>query len=112
MWPGKSPGGLSVLALAQATDGGALLADRAYQTKELLAQFDEQADLRLITPRNGGEEKGALISRLRERIATTFSQLHDRFVDRVYSRCFHGLWNSVKLKVLHLNFCHAGLLSH
>ena len=72
-----SPGGLSVLALAQATDGGTLLADRAYQTKELLAQFDEQADLRLITPRNGGEEKGALISRLRERIATTFSQLQD-----------------------------------
>jgi len=84
MWPGKSPGGLSVLALAQATDGGTLLADRAYQTKELLAQFDEQADLRLITPRNGGEEKGALIRRLRERIATTFSQLHDRFVDQLH----------------------------
>ena len=100
------------LALAQSTDGGIMLADRAYQTKELETQLDEQADLLLITPKNCGDENRALISSLRERIETTFSQLHDRFIDRVYSRSFHGLWSTVKLKILHLNFCHAGLLTH
>ena len=108
--PANTPDQDAALALAQATDGGTLLADRAYQTKDLEVQFNEQADLLLVTPQNCGEEKRALISSLRERIETTFSQLHDRFVDRVYSRSFHGLWNTVKLKILHLNFCHAGLL--
>ena len=110
--PANTPDQDAALALAQATDGGTLLADRAYQTNELQTQFGEQADLLLITPKNCGEANRALISSLRERVETTFSQLHDRFVDRVYSRSFHGLWNTVKLKVLHLNFCHAGLLTN
>lgn len=100
------------LALAQAVDGGVLLADRAYQTKEMETLFDEQAELTLVTPKNSGAQNRALVSSLRERIETTFSQLHDRFIDRVYSRSFHGLWSTVKLKILHLNFCHAGLLTH
>ena len=100
------------LALAQAVDGGILLADNAYQTKEMERLFDEQAELTLVTPKNSDQQYRALISSLRERIETTFSQLHDRFVDRVYSRSFHGLWNTVKLKILHLNFCQAGLLTH
>lgn len=98
------------LALAQAVDGGVVLADRAYQTKETETLLDEQAELTLVTPKNPGTANRALISSLRERIETTFSQLHDRFIDRVYSRSFHGLWNAVKLKILHLNFCNAGLL--
>lgn len=49
---------------------------------------------------------------LEERIETPFSQLHNSFVDRVYSRSFHGLWNTGKLKILHLNFCHKGFLIH
>lgn len=110
--PANTPDQDAALALAQATDGGVLLADRAYQTKELEQEFEKQAELVLITPKNCGEENKALISSLRERIETTFSQLHDRFIDRVYSRSFHGLWNTVKLKILHLNFCHMGLLSH
>ena len=102
----------AALALAQAADGGILLADKAYRGKELETLFDEQADLLLITPGNRGDANRALISGLRERIETTFSQLYERFIDRVYSRSFHGLWNTVKLKILHLNFCHAGLLSY
>lgn len=102
----------AALALAQSVDSGMLLADKAYQTKELESLFEDQAELVLVTPNNCGEQNRALISSLRERIETTFSQLHDRFIDRVYSRSFHGLWNTVKLKILHFNFCHTGLLSH
>lgn len=98
------------LALAQGVDGGVLLADKAYQTKEMETLFEQQAELTLVTPKNVDTANRALVSSLRERIETTFSQLHDRFVDRVYSRSFHGLWNAVKLKILHLNFCNAGLL--
>ncbi len=47
---------------------------------------------------------------MRERIETTFSCLWGRFVDRVFSRSFHGLWNTIKLKMLHYNLCLAGIL--
>ena len=100
------------LALAQSVDGGILLADKAYQTQEIETQLLTQAELVLITPKNCGKQHKALISSLRERIETTFSQLHERFVDRVRSRSFNGLWSTVKLKILHLNFCQAGLLTN
>lgn len=99
------------LALAQAVDGGVLLADRAYAGEALGEQFLEQAELLVITTKNCGVANRPLISSLRERIETTYSQLYARFVDRVLSRSFHGLWTTVKLKILHLNFCHAGLLT-
>lgn len=105
-WPDKD----LAAALAQAVNGGILIADRAYQDDELEQWLREEADLILLTPKNCGEAHRPLVSSLRERIETTFSQLCDRFVDRVRSRSFYGLWNTVKLKMLHLNLCNAGLL--
>jgi hypothetical protein len=66
----------------------------------------------LLTPAdaNTGQAK-ALISSLRERIETTFSQLWRLFVDRVYSRSWNGLWTTIKLKMLHFNLASAGLIS-
>jgi hypothetical protein len=29
----------------------------------------------------------------------------------VFSRSWLGLWNTIQLKVIHYNLCHAGLLS-
>lgn len=98
------------IALAQAVDGGTVIADRIYLTRELCDTLAEEDGLLLITPGNCGQQYRALISSLRERIETTFSQLCERFVDRVRSRSFHGLWNTIKLKMLHLNLCQAGLL--
>ena len=97
-------------ALSQAVEGGTVIADRVYLSKELSASLAEEAGLLLITPRNCGKAYRPLISSLRERIETTFSQLCERFVDRVRSRSFGGLWNTIKLKMLHLNLCMAGLL--
>lgn len=101
-------------ALAWAVDGGVVLADRAYQAGEQAGELAhwlaQEADLLLITPGNCGPVYRPLISSLRERVETTFSQLCERFVDRVRSRSFAGLWSAIRLKMLHFNLCHAGVL--
>jgi IS5 family transposase len=98
------------LALAEAVDGGVLLADRGYRGAEIENQLAESNDMTLITPLTC-PEKRALISSVRERVETVFSQLWSRFVDRVFSRSWNGLWNTIKLKMLHLNLCQAGILA-
>ena len=105
----------TALALALAVDGGVVLADLGYHSKEdeLAQTLADEADLLLIIPADAGEKtnpRRALVSCLRERIETTFSGLWNRFSDRVYSRSWQGLWSSLKLKMLHFNLCHAGLL--
>lgn len=97
-------------ALAWAVDGGTLLCDGGYRSGPLARLLGEEAELLLITPQEAGTRRG-LVSGLRQRVETTFSQMWARFIDRVYSRSWHGLWNSIKLKMLHYNLCHAGLLS-
>ncbi len=52
-----------------------------------------------------------MLSQVRQGIETTFSQLWRKFVDRVFSRSWLGLWNTLQLKVLFYNLGHAGLLS-
>jgi hypothetical protein len=99
-------------ALAEVLDGGILLADLGYQdAQELEPLLWEELGLLLITPAHAPKEQRALISSVRERIETTFSGLWSRFVDRVFSRSWHGLWNTIKLKMLHYNLCQTGILS-
>ena len=99
------------LALAQAVDGGTLLADLGYRdAKALEPLLWDEWDLLLVTPAHAGHDHRALVSSVRERIETCFSGLWSRFVDRVFSRSFHGLWNTIKLKMLHYNLCQAGVL--
>ncbi|HEX8710215.1 MAG TPA: IS982 family transposase [Pyrinomonadaceae bacterium] len=97
-------------ALSQAVDGGIVLCDGGYRSAPLARSLAEESEILLITPQESGARR-ALISSLRERVETTFSQLWTRFVDRVFSRSWHGLWNTIKLKMLHYNLCRAGLLS-
>ncbi len=100
-------------ALAQAVDGGTLLADLGYRdAKALEPLLWDELDLLLVTPAHAGQKHRALVSSVRERIETCFSGLWSRFVDRVFSRSFHGLWNTIKLKMLHYNLCQAGVLPH
>jgi hypothetical protein len=98
------------VALSQAVDGGIVLCDGGYRSAPLACALAEEAELLLITPQESGVRR-ALVSSLRERVETTFSELWARFVDRVFSRSWHGLWNTIKLKMLHYNLCRAGLLS-
>jgi transposase len=98
--------------LGEAVDGGVALADCGYRSQPLEEAIAEEAELLLITPADlpKGSERRALISGLRERVETTFSQLWNRFADRVLSRSWNGLWNTLKLKMLHFNLCHVGYL--
>ncbi len=99
------------LALGLAVDGGIALADLGYRGAELSEALASEAELLLITPADADTRAHrALLSSRRERIETSFSQLWNRFVDRVFSRSFAGLWNTIKLKMLHYNLCHAGLI--
>jgi IS5 family transposase len=98
------------LTLAQAVDGGIALGDLGYNGKEMAQLLADEAHLLLLTPDVVGRHQH-LIKSQRARIETCFSQLCDRFLDRVFSRSWQGLWNTIKLKVLHYNLCHAGILS-
>jgi transposase len=107
-WNDRDP----ALALAWSVRGGIGLADLGYRSRPLEQMLAEEADLLLLTPASAGKnrEQRALISSVRERVETTFSALWARFVDRVFSRSWEGLWSTIKLKILHYNFCQAGLL--
>jgi transposase len=109
-WDDRDP----ALALCWAVEGGAVLADLGYTGEGLAAALDSEAEVLLLTPADGGARKSArraLLSSVRERVETTLSQMWGRFVDRVFSRSWAGLWATIKLKLLHYNLVHAGLLS-
>jgi hypothetical protein len=109
-WDDRDP----ALALCWAVEGGAVLADLGYRGGELTVSLSEEADVLLLTPADGGARKSArraLLSSVRERVETTLSQMWSRFVDRVFSRSWAGLWTTIKLKLLHYNLAHAGILS-
>lgn len=102
-------------ALAEALEGGVVLADVGYRdVKEVEdALFDEWGVILVTPPHAGlvGSVSRILVSSLRERVETCFSCLWHRFVDRVFSRSWEGLWNTIKLKMLHYNLCKAGIIS-
>jgi hypothetical protein len=89
--------------------GGAVLSDLGYRDKALVAFLEADYGLVVVNPLLAGQKR-ALISSLRERVETTFSSLWHRFVDRVFSRSFPGLWSTIQLKILHFNLCQTGKL--
>src|SRR4029453_1018517 len=96
-------------ALAWATGGGCCLADWGYRGRALQDLLLAEAELLLLTTAEATDRR-PLISSLRERVETPFSQLWERFIDRVFSRSWDGLWNTIKLKTLHLNLCLNGII--
>ena len=91
---------------------GVCLADCGYSGAEFTAELLSADGLLVITRADLMDtDQRALHSSVRERVETTFSQLWTRFVTRVYSRSWHGLWNTIKLKMLEYNLCHAGIIS-
>ena len=106
--PDKDPDVMHTL-LAWAA-GGAVLGDRGYRDQALIAELEAEYGLTFLHPGQAGDKR-RLISQVRERIETTYSSLSNRFIDRVLSRSWQGLWNTVLLKVLHYNLCQAGRLA-
>ena len=105
-WNDRDP----ILALTVATDGGVVLGDLGYRGPEPADLLAEEVDLLLIT-RADAPEKRELISSVRQQIETLFSQLWHMFIDRVFSRSWLGLWNTIKLKLLAYNLCLTGIVS-
>ncbi len=100
-------------ALAQFPEGEALcLADWGDSGAEFCAEMWAEGEMLVITRADLTDPRQrALHSSVRERVETTFSQLWTRFVTRIYARSWHGLWNTLKLKMLECKLCHAGIIS-
>ena len=97
--------------LAAAADGGIIAADQAYGRDETCDAVEREADMLVLTRKRTRPKKG-LMSRVRQPIETFFAKLCHRFIDKVYSRSWRGLWSTIKLKLLAYNLCHSGLLSY
>ena len=97
-WDDRAP----ALALVQAVDGGVTLGDLGSRGPECAADLAADAEMLLIT-RDQAPAHRFVLSQVRQQVETTFSQLWRKFVDRVFSRSWTGLWNTLQLKVLYYN---------
>ena len=108
--PGNIDDRQAAVALGLMSDGGVALCDLGYSGKQIAQEVAEEAEMMLIRKSDAKEQK-ALICSLRARVETFFSKLWAIFIDRVYSRSWRGLWNTIKLKLFFYNLRHAGILS-
>jgi len=105
-WDDRAP----ALTLLWGVAGGVTLGDLGYRGKQRAEEWSEEADMLVLT-RADAPEKKYLLAQVRQAIETSFSQLWYRFVDRVFSRSWRGLWNTVQLKLIYYNLRQAGFLS-
>ena len=100
------------VALCASVQGATALGDHGCRGRELAQALAQEMQMFLLTPGSAGDhkKKRALISSVRERVETCFSSLWSRFIDRVFSRSWEGPRNTIKLKVLHINFSQMRLL--
>lgn len=104
-WDDRDP----ALALSEGADGGITVGDLGYRGPDCAESLAE-AGMLLITRADAPDHK-FLLSQVRQGVETMFSQWWHQFIDRVFSRSWNGLWNTIKLKVLHYNLVHAGVVS-
>lgn len=97
-------------ALTDGADGGVVIGDLGYRGPGCAEALADEAELLLLTRADAPDRK-FLLSQVRQGIETMFSQWWHQFIDRVFSRSWNGLWNTIKLKVLRYNLVHAGVLS-
>lgn len=94
-------------------EGSLCLADLGYRGADFqLAMYEEEGVLFLTRADIESRKLKILHSTIRERVEGIFSSLWERFATRVYSRSWHGLWNTLKLKMLDYKLCFANLISY
>jgi transposase len=108
--PGNCDDRIPALGLVQGLAGGITLGDLGYRGPDCATALADEAEMLLIT-RDQAPAHRFVLSQVRQQVETTFSQLWRKFVDRVFSCSWTGLWNTLQLKVLYYNLCHAGVLS-
>ena len=109
--PGNGDDRAPVLALLDGVDGGVTLGDLGYRGQQRAEEWAEEAGMLVLT-RADAPEKKHLLAPVRQAMETSLSQLWYKCIDRIFSRSWQGLWNTVQLKVIHYNLCHAGVLTH
>ena len=94
-------------------EGSLVIADLGYRGVKFQTQMYEEEGVLFIT-RADIESSSLKIthSLIRTRVEGVFSSLWERFATRVYSRSWHGLWNTLKLKMLDYKLCFAKLISY
>jgi transposase len=105
-WDDRAP----ALCLTLKANGGMALGDLGYRGESAATLLAEEAEMLLLTRQDAPPHK-FLLSQVRQAVETTFSQLWYKFIDRVFSRSWQGLWNTIMLKVIHYKLCHAGAIS-
>jgi hypothetical protein len=108
--PGPGDERAPVLTLRDGVEGGITWGDLGYRGQQRVEEGAEEAE-RLVLTRAGAAEQKCLLTQVRPAIETSLSQLCYQFLDRVFSRSWPGLWNTVQLKVLPYNLRQAGVLS-
>lgn len=87
------------------------LADLGYRADDFQLEMFEEEGVLFLTRRDIAKaELKKLHSKLRNRVETTFSELWRRFTDRVYSRSWLGLWNTLLLKMFECKLCQTNIL--
>jgi hypothetical protein len=88
--PGNWDDRRAVQTLALSTEGGVLLGDQGYSGKETFDWPCGQAQTLRVMPSDEEREGLSVISQVRQRIESSFSELWHRFADRVCSRLWTG----------------------
>ncbi|MEP6904245.1 MAG: hypothetical protein ABJA66_21180 [Actinomycetota bacterium] len=87
------------------------LADLGYRGEDFQLEMFEAEGVLFLTRNDIAEaEIKKLHSQIRNRIETTFGELWRRFTDRIYSRSWLGLWNTLLLKMLDCKLCQTNIL--
>ena len=109
--PGNVDDRDAVLSLLDAVEGGVALGDLGYRGQARAADWAAEANMLVLTRADAPDRK-VLLSQVRQAIETTLSQLCNKFIDRVFSRSWQGLWNTLQLKVIHYNLCQMRALTN
>ena len=94
-------------------EGSLCFADLGYRGTAFQTEMYEDEGVLFLTRADiTSQELKILHSTIRTRVEGIFGSLWNRFATRVQSRCWHGLWNTLKLKMLDYKLCFANLISY
>lgn len=100
--------------LASGLGGGIALTDQGYSGDIFFDFLHDECQMTRVMPSDAGIKGSSLrklVSAVRQGIETEFSRLWTKFIDRLFSRSWNGLWNTVKIKLAYFNLKLAGIIS-
>lgn len=88
--------------LTEFLSGRLVVGDLGYRGERLQNELLEENDCLLITKQDA-RKRNRRLPPVRQRVEAGFSILWHHFIDRVFSRSWIGLWNTILLKLLFFN---------